>query len=120
MCGVITEAWVRLTRLPEALRVVLALFPDIPSASQTVSTVIARGFLPAALEMMDQLAIKAVDGVYRVGLTESAGAALLMELAGVNEGLDDVLAAVHGLGEGYGAVEMRLESTGEATTQVLG
>src|SRR6266536_1578282 len=59
LCGVITEAWVRLTRLPESLRVVLALFPDIPSASQTVSTVVARGFLPAAMEMMDQLAIKA-------------------------------------------------------------
>jgi glycolate dehydrogenase FAD-linked subunit len=118
MCGVITEAWVRLTRLPEALRVVLALFPDIPSASQTVSTVIARGFLPAALEMMDQLAIKAVNGMYRLGLPESAGAALLIELDGVAEGLDDLLAEVTGICEDYGAMEVRPAKTAEEQAQV--
>src|SRR5689334_16316347 len=118
MCGVITEAWVRLTRLPESLRVVLALFPDIPSASQTVSTVIARGFLPAALEMMDQLAIKAVNGMYRLGLPESAGAALLIELDGVEQGLDDLLAEVTGICEDYGAMEVRPAKTAEEQAQV--
>ncbi|MFL5802826.1 MAG: FAD-binding oxidoreductase [Roseiflexaceae bacterium] len=118
MCGVITEAWVRLVRLPEALRVVLALFPDIPSASQTVSTVIARGFLPAALEMMDQLAIKAVNGMYRLGLPESAGAALLIELDGVADGLDDLLAEVTGICEDYGAMEVRPARTAEEQAQV--
>ena len=116
--GVITEAWVQLTRLPESLRVVLALFPDIPSASQTVSTVIARGFLPAALEMMDQLAIKAVNGMYKLGLPESAGAALLIELDGVEDGLDDLLAEIIGICEDYGAIEVRPAKTREEQTQV--
>jgi glycolate oxidase len=118
MCGVITEAWVRLTRLPEALRVVLALFPDIPSASQTVSTVIGRGFLPAALEMMDQLAIRAVNGMYQLGLPESAGAALLIELDGVTDGLDDLLAEVTGICEDYGALEVRPAKTAAEQAQV--
>ena len=118
MCGVITEAWVRLTRLPEELRVVLALFPDIPSASQTVSNVIARGFLPAALEMMDQLAIKAVNGMYKLGLPESAGAALLIELDGVADGLDDLLAEVTGICEDYGAMEVRPAKTAEEQARV--
>jgi glycolate oxidase len=118
MCGVITEAWVRLTRLPEALRVVLALFPDIPSASQTVSTVIARGFLPAALEMMDQLAIKAVNGMYSLGLPDSAGAALLIELDGVQDGLDDLLAEVTGVCHDYGAMEVRPAKTPAEQMQV--
>ncbi|MBK9710506.1 MAG: FAD-binding protein [Kouleothrix sp.] len=118
MCGVITEAWVRLTRLPESLRVVLALFPDIPSASQTVSTVVARGFLPAALEMMDQLAIKAVNGMYRLGLPEQAGAALLIELDGVSDGLDDLLAEVTGICQDYGAMEVRPAKTAEEQAQV--
>lgn len=118
MCGVITEAWVRLTRLPEALRVVLALFPDIPSASQTVSTVIARGFLPAALEMMDQLAIKAVNGMYQLGLPESAGAALLIELDGVNEGLDDLLTEVSEICADFGAMEIRPAKTAEEQARV--
>ena len=56
---------------------VLALFPDIAGASNTVSQVIAGGFLPAALEIMDRLAIKAVNDMYKLGLPEAAGAALL-------------------------------------------
>ncbi len=118
MCGIITEAWVRLTRLPESLRVALALFPDIPSASQTVSTVIARGLLPAALEMMDRLAIKAVNGMYQLGLPESAGAALLIELDGVEEGLDDLLAEVTGVCNDYGALEVRPARTPAEQAQV--
>ncbi|MBO9323157.1 MAG: FAD-binding protein, partial [Roseiflexus sp.] len=117
-CGIITEAWVRMTRLPEALRVVLALFPDIPSASQTVSTVIARGFLPAALEMMDHLAIRAVNGMYRLGLPESAGAALLIELDGVNDGLDDLLAEITGICRDLGAMEVRPAKTAAEQAQV--
>ncbi len=117
-CGIITEAWVRMTRLPEALRVVLALFPDIPSASQTVSTVIARGFLPAALEMMDQLAIRAVNGMYRLGLPESAGAALLIELDGVNDGLDDLLAEITGICHDLGAMDVRPAKTAAEQAQV--
>ncbi len=116
--GVITEAWVRLTRLPEAVRVVLALFPDIPSASQAVSTVIARGLLPAALEMMDQLAIKAVNGMYRLGLPEQAGAALLIELDGVEDGLDDLLAEITGLCREHGALEVRPARTAAEQAQV--
>ena len=64
--GFVTAAWLRLTRLPEAVRVVLALFPDIAGASNTVSQVIASGLLPAALEIMDRLAIKAVNDMYRL------------------------------------------------------
>ena len=86
--------------------------------SQTVSTVIARGFLPAALEMMDQLAIKAVNGMYQLGLPESAGAALLIELDGVNDGLDDLLAEVTGICEDYGAMEVRPAKTAEEQAQV--
>jgi glycolate oxidase len=117
-CGIVTEAWVRLTRLPEALRVVLALFPDIPSASQTVSAVIARGLLPAALEMMDALAIKAVNGMYKLGLPESAGAALLIELDGVEEGLDELLAEVTGICRDHGALEVRPARTAAEQAQV--
>jgi glycolate oxidase len=98
--------------------VVLALFPDIPSASQTVSTVIARGFLPAAMEMMDQLAIKAVNGMYKLGLPESAGAALLIELDGVGDGLDELLAEITDMCEDYGALEVRPAKTAAEQAQV--
>jgi glycolate oxidase len=118
MFGIVTEAWVRMTRLPESLRVVLALFPDIPSASQTVSTIIARGLLPAALEMMDKLAIKAVNGMYKLGLPESAGSALLIEIDGVEEGLDDLLRDVTQICRDHGAIEVRPATTPAEQAQV--
>jgi glycolate oxidase len=80
--------------------------------------VVARGFLPAALEMMDQLAIKAVNGMYKLGLPESAGAALLIELDGVSDGIDDLLAEITGTCRDFGALEVRPAKTAAEQAQV--
>lgn len=116
--GIVTAAWLKLTRLPEAVRVVLALFPDIAGASATVSQVIAGGFLPAALEIMDRLAIKAVNDMYRLGLPESAGAALLIECDGVEDGLDELLADITTICTRNGAIEVRPARTLAEQNQV--
>jgi glycolate oxidase len=116
--GLVTAAWLRLTRLPEALRVVLALFPDIAGASASVSQVIAGGFLPAALEIMDRLAIKAVNDMYQLGLPEQAGAALLIEVDGVEDGLDELLADVTAICWRNGALDVRPARTPAEQNQV--
>ncbi|WP_322497096.1 FAD-binding oxidoreductase [Chloroflexus sp.] len=116
--GFVTAAWLRLTRLPEAVRVVLALFPDIAGASNTVSQVIASGLLPAALEIMDRLAIKAVNDMYKLGLPESAGAALLIEVDGVEDGLDDLLHDVTAICWRNGAIDVRPARTLAEQNQV--
>jgi glycolate oxidase len=105
--GLVTEAWLKLTRLPEAVRVVLALFPDIASSSATVSQIVASGLLPAALEIMDRLAIKAVNDMYKLGLPEAAGAALLIEVDGVEDGLDELLTEIVAICERNSALEVR-------------
>lgn len=105
--GLITQAWLRLTPLPEARRVVLALFPELGAASEAVSAVIRLGLLPAALEVMDRLAIRAVNDMYRLGLPERAGAALLVEVDGVEDGLDELLREIVAVCEGHGALEVR-------------
>lgn len=116
--GLVTEAWLKLTRLPEQTRVVLALFPEIAGASAAVSSVIASGLLPAALEMMDKLAIKAVNDMYKLGLPESAGAALLIEVDGVEDGLDEVLAEITEVCRSFGAIEVRPARTVAEQNQV--
>lgn len=116
--GLITQAWLRLLPLPEARRVVLCLFPDIAAASATVSAVIGVGLLPAALEIMDRLAIRAVNDMYRLGLPESAGAALLCEVDGVEEGLDDLLAEIEELARARGAISVRPARTAAEQEQV--
>jgi glycolate oxidase subunit GlcD len=87
--GIATEIEVRLTPVPEGVETLLALFPEVDQASRAVSAIIAGGMLPAALEMVDQQAIKAVEAsAYAAGLPTDIGGALVIELDGPVAGLD--------------------------------
>ena len=88
--GIATEATVRLSPIPPAVRTLLADFTDVNDASRAVSSVIAAGVLPAALEMMDNAIIRAVEAsVFTAGLPIDAQAVLLVELDGIEAGIDD-------------------------------
>jgi glycolate oxidase subunit GlcD len=81
--GIVTEATVRLTPLPEAVETLLAIFPDVVSACRAVGAVIRSGLVPAALEIVDKRTIAAVEAsVYAAGLPLDAGAVLIAELDG--------------------------------------
>ncbi len=81
--GIVTAITVRLSPLPEAVETLLAVFPDVVSACRAVGGVIESGLVPAALEIVDQRTIRAVeDSVYAAGLPRDAGAVLIAELDG--------------------------------------
>src|SRR5881296_708482 len=83
--GIATRITVRLTPLPRAVRTLLADFNGLRPAGEAVSAIIAAGIVPAALEMMDQSCIRAVeDSVYAAGYPRDAAAILLVELDGRN------------------------------------
>jgi glycolate oxidase len=81
----ITRIKVRLLAAPEAIVTMMAAFPTIESASHAVSDVIGHGIVPAALEMMDQVTIGAVEAHYKAGYPIDAGAVLLVEVDGLDE-----------------------------------
>ena len=81
--GIAVEFTVKLTPLPEAVETFLAVFPTVEKASQTVSEIIASGITPAALEMLDKLTLEVVEKFVHAGYPQNAGAALLIELDGV-------------------------------------
>ena len=84
--GIATKITVRLTPLPRAVRTMLADFNSLRTAGEGVSAIIAAGIVPAALEMMDQSCIRAVeDSVYAAGYPRDAAAILLVEIDGRNE-----------------------------------
>ncbi len=88
--GIATEATLRLTPIPPAVRTLLAEFAEVNDASHAVSAIIAAGVMPAALEMMDREIIRAVEAsVFAAGLPPDAGAALLIELDGIEAGLNE-------------------------------
>ena len=115
---VITECWLKILPVPEATRVVMAIYSDILPAAETVSAVIAGGFLPAALEVMDTLALKAVNDAYKMGIPPGAGAALIIEVDGVDDGLDDLLAEIVQIAKDKGAIEVRPAKTAAEQVQV--
>src|SRR5215510_3123524 len=86
--GIVTQATLRLTRQPQAYRTFLAVYESVHDATQTVSDIIAAGIVPAAIEMMDNLIIRAVEEAFHFGFPTDAGAVLIIELDGLAAGLD--------------------------------
>ena len=105
--GITCSAWVRLLRLPEAVRVWLAAFADVESASAAVSAIVGSGIVPTALEMLDRLAIAAVEAAFACGYPTDAGAVLLIECAGFSDDLDAYESAMHRCAVDCGALSWR-------------
>jgi glycolate oxidase subunit GlcD len=107
--GIATEATLRLSQTPPAVRTLLAEFGEVNDASHAVSAIIAAGVMPAALEMMDREIIRAIeDSIFAAGLPPDAGAALLIELDGIEAGLDDEAARVTDICMEFGARNCRV------------
>ena len=109
--GVVTEATVRLLPLPEAVRTTLALFGSVEAASEAVSRLIARGVVPSALEMMDKLALSAIEAAFHAGYPPEAGAVLLVEVDGLLEQVEAQAVVVDEVCWGAGALEIRLAAS---------
>jgi glycolate oxidase len=83
--GIVTEITVRLTRLPEAVKTLLAIYDRVHHATATVAAVTARGITPAALEMMDGFTLRAIEAATHAGYPLDAAAVLLIEVEGLKE-----------------------------------
>ncbi len=92
--GIVTQITVRLLRKPQTWKTILAFFASVADASNTVSDIIGAGIIPAALEMMDNLAIQAVEAAINAGLPLAAGALLLIELDGIADGMEEDAARI--------------------------
>jgi len=108
MLGVVVEVTVKLLPLPECVQVLLAAFDRIENAGQAVGEIIAAGIVPAGLEMMDQLAIRAAEGFAHAGYPTDAEAILLCELDGGVEEVAAQVQAVRQLLLRSGATEVRV------------
>jgi glycolate oxidase len=108
MLGIIVEITVKLLPIPERAQVLLAAFDDIEKAGAAVAAIIASGFIPAGLEMMDNLTIRASEDFVKAGYPVDAAAMLLCELDGINEEVNEGIALVRELLLKQGATEVRV------------
>ena len=109
--AIVTEASLRLVRNPPAIKTLMVAFESVETAGEAVSALIARGLIPATLEMMDQKIMRIIEDFVPAGLPTSAGAALIVEVDGYPDGVApqiDEIAAI--LGE-HEARDLRIAQT---------
>jgi glycolate oxidase len=105
--GIVTQVVVRLVAIPQAVRTMLAVFATIDDASEAVAGIIARRIIPAALEMMDNLCIRAVESRSKAGFPVEAEAVLLIEVDGLQEEIELHAAAIEQVCTERGALSVR-------------
>jgi glycolate oxidase subunit GlcD len=111
---IVTEITVRLLPKPQAVKTLLAAFHSVEECSQSVSDVIAAGIVPSALEFVDAKTIEAVEAsVYKAGYPRDAAAALLIEVDGFRDGLEETSDAVVEICRRNGAYDVRVAKDDE-------
>jgi glycolate oxidase len=86
--ALVTEITVKLTRLPEAAKTLLAVFETPDDTAQTVAEITARAITPAACEMLDGWTLRAVEAFIHAGFPLDSGAVLLIEVEGLREAIE--------------------------------
>jgi len=87
--GIATKILVRIMRSPERVLTMLAIFKNLEDAGQTVSDIISEGIIPATLEIMDNMMIRAVEESMHAGYPLDAEAVLIIELDGLSDGMEE-------------------------------
>jgi glycolate dehydrogenase FAD-linked subunit len=116
--GIVTKIVVRIVRLPEVVRTQLALFPVVDDAANAVSAIMAAGILPAALELLDRACMVAVDQAVHIGFPEPAGAALIIELDGLQDGMSRTIDRVADICQQHSVIEIRTATTTEEAARL--
>jgi glycolate oxidase len=109
--GVTTKIWCRITRNPEAYRTLLGVFETVDDATNTISDIIGAGIIPGALEMLDSLILQAVEAAFHFGFPLDAGAVLIMEVDGLEAGLEAQAERIVAIAKKNNAREVRRANT---------
>jgi glycolate oxidase len=109
--GIATRAWVRITRNPEAYRTLLGVFETVDDATNTISDIIGAGIVPGALEMLDKVILPPLEERYHFGFPLDAGAVLIMEVDGLEAGLDADADRIEAIARKNAAREVRRAKT---------
>ncbi|KTG16431.1 MULTISPECIES: FAD-linked oxidase C-terminal domain-containing protein [unclassified Guyparkeria] len=111
--GVITEATLKLTPLPETRRLLRAFYPDMHAASEAVSRVMAQPATPAAIEFIDGNALNLLRRNSQATIPDAAGAMLMIEIDGDETGIGGLVERVLAAAQGEGADIAVAETTEE-------
>ena len=113
LLGIVTKVILRITKKPESIKTLFASFEKIEEAGLSVSGIISSGVIPAGMEIMDQVTIKAVQTSVKAGYPEDVGAILLIELDGPKAEVEAQLPIVESVLKKNLAIEIRIAKNEE-------
>ncbi len=116
--GIVTRIWVRLTPDPQDCRTMRAMFDSVGDATRAVSAIIAAGIIPAAMELMDQGILAAVEEAFHFGFPPDAGAVLIIEVDGPAVTLGEQQEQVIQFCRQHGAREVLQASTAQERVEL--
>ena len=116
--GIVTKVAVKLVQTRESVRTLLAIFDDMDDATTTVVDITSAGIIPAALEIMDHMAIEAVERGAPVGFPRDAAAVLIVEVEGLREHTERSIQLAGEVCRRNGARDVRVADN-EAQRQLL-
>jgi glycolate oxidase len=111
LLGVVTEVTVRILRKPAVARGLLLGFPSVEAGARCVGAIIAKGVIPAGLEMMDNATIRAVERFQPCGYPLDAGAILIVELDGAQAEVDHLVVVVESIARALGATTTKVSNS---------
>jgi glycolate oxidase len=106
--GIVTSITVRIVHQAEAVKTLVGVFNTVDDASNTVSGIVEAGIIPAALEMMDQIILQAVEDYIHAGYPQDAAAVLLIEVEGLRDTVDEQVSRVVAVCEANHARAVRI------------
>lgn len=105
--SLVTEITAKLSKKPEAVKTLLAIFETVDDATETVTDMTARAITPAACEMLDGWTLCAVEDYVHAGFPRDCGAVLLIEIEGIREAVVGQSVAIDAICKSHGAREVR-------------
>jgi glycolate oxidase len=106
--GIVTAAVLRILPKPEAVKTMLGVCESLEDGGNVVSAVVAAGLVPATLEMMDNLTIRAIEDSMACGFPREAAAVLLIELDGLVDGMDEMAEQIVAICRDNGVADIRV------------
>ncbi len=106
--AIITSITLRLTKIPQVKKTMMAIYERLEDAAKTVSVTMASGIIPTTLELMDNLSIVSVENYLKIGLPVKAGGLLLIEVDGVESTVEENIEKVQATCFKCGATEVKV------------
>jgi glycolate oxidase len=116
--GIVTEATVRILRMPEGARPMLLGFNSSETAGKCVSAIIAAGIIPVAIEYMDKPAIQVCEAFAKAGYPTDAEALLIIEVEGSDEEIADLLGVIGNIANRFAPSVLRISQSPEQSAAI--